>query len=80
MKMIKITEARVTLLALVEDPAPERPTMIDRRGVALAMLGPIDEAGKLGQQKARGFADLLLSFPGGAEFERNASPPCDVDV
>jgi len=44
------------------------------------MLGPIDEAGKLGQQKARGFADLLLSFPGGAEFERNASPPCDVDV
>ncbi|MGJ0504894.1 MAG: hypothetical protein ACR65X_14355 [Methylocystis sp.] len=40
MKTIKITEVRVTLLALVEDPAPERPTMIDRRGVALAMLGP----------------------------------------
>jgi hypothetical protein len=48
--------------------------------VAVAVLAPIDAARKLLRQKVRGFADLLLSFPGGAEFERDASSPRDVDL
>lgn len=80
MKKIKITDAKATLSALVEDAAQGRPTTITRRGVAVAVLAPIDATGKLYKQKARGFADLLLSFPGGAEFERDASSPRDVDL
>ena len=46
----------------------------------VAVLTPIEAARKLYPQKARSFADLRLSFPGGVEFERNASPPRDVDL
>jgi prevent-host-death family protein len=79
MKTVKITDAKATLSALVEDAVQGRPTMITRHGVAVAVLTPIAAARKLYPQKARCFADLLLSFPGGVEFERDASSPRDVD-
>jgi prevent-host-death family protein len=80
MKTVKLRDAKALLSALIEDAAQGRPTTITRHGVAVAVLTPMDEARKLYPQKTRSFADLLLSFPGGVEFERNASPPRDVDL
>jgi prevent-host-death family protein len=80
MRTVKLRDAKALLSALIEDAAQGRPTTITRHGVAVAVLTPIDVACKLYPQKARSFADLLLSFPGGVEFERNASPPRDVDL
>jgi prevent-host-death family protein len=80
MKTVKLRDAKALLSALVEDAAQGRPTTITRHGVAVAVLTPIEAARKLYPQKARSFADHLLSFPGGVEFERNASPPRDVDL
>jgi prevent-host-death family protein len=80
MKTIKITDAKATLSALVEDAAQGRPTTITRRGVAVAVLAPIEAAEKLCPRKPGGFAKHMLSFPGGVEFERNASLPRDVDL
>jgi prevent-host-death family protein len=80
MRTVKLRDAKALLSALIEDAAQGRPTTITRHGVAVAVLTPIDAARKLYPQKARSFADLLLSFPGGGEFERNASPPRDVDL
>jgi prevent-host-death family protein len=80
MRTVKLRDAKALLSALIEDAAQGRPTTITRHGVAVAVLTPIDVARKLYPQKARSFADLLLSFPGGVEFERNASPPRDVDL
>jgi prevent-host-death family protein len=79
MKTIEITDAKATLSALVEDAAQGHPMTITRRGVAVAVLAPIEAAGKLYPRKPCSFAKHLLSFPGGIEFERNASRSHDVD-
>jgi prevent-host-death family protein len=79
-KTVKLSDAKMILSALVEDAAQGRPTTITRRGVAVAVLAPIEAPGKLHPQKARSFAKHLLSFPGGVEFERSASSPRDVDL
>ena len=79
-KTVKLSDAKAHLSALVEDATRGRPTTITRHGVAVAVLTPIEAARKLYPQKARSFADLLLSFPGGVEFYRNPSPLRDVDL
>ncbi len=80
MKTIKITDAKANLAALVGDAAQARPTTITRRGVAVAVLTPIQAARKLYPQKARSFADLFLLFPCGVNSSAGASPPRDVDL
>jgi prevent-host-death family protein len=80
MKTVKLRDAKAMFSALVEDAAQGRPTTITRHGVAVAVLTPIKAAQKLYPPKARSFADHLLSFPGGVEFERNTAPPRDVDL
>jgi len=80
MKTVKLRDAKATLSALVEDAAQGRPTTITRHGVAVAVLTPIEAARKLYPPTARSFAEHLLSFPGGVDFEKNPSPPRDVDL
>lgn len=80
MKTVKLRDAKANLSALVEEATHGQPTTITRHGVAVAVLTPIEAARKLYPEQPRNFADHLLSFPGGVEFERDLSPPRDVDL
>lgn len=80
MKTVKLRDAKANFSALIEEAARGEPTTITRHGVAVAVLTPIDAARTLYPEAARSFADHLMSFPGDFEFERDRSPPRDVDL
>ncbi len=80
MKTVKLRDAKANLSALVEDAAQGSPTTITRHGVAVAVLTPVEDARKLYPKEGRSFADHLLAFPGGIEFERDRSAPRDLDL
>ncbi|MBV5287448.1 MAG: type II toxin-antitoxin system Phd/YefM family antitoxin [Methyloversatilis discipulorum] len=80
MDSIQIREAKAKFSALIEAAEQGRPTTITRHGKPAAVLVPVEDAQRLYAQDAPSFADLLLAFPGGIEFERNASPLRDIEL
>lgn len=80
MKEVKLREAKATFSALVDAAEHGRPTTITRHGVAVAALVPVDAARRLYPDDKRSFADHLLSFPGGTDFERDQSPLREFDI
>jgi len=80
MKTVQIREAKATFSSLVDAASHGQPTTITRRGVPAAMLVPIDAARRIYPLFEESFADLLLSFPGGVEFERDPSPMRGIDL
>lgn len=80
MDSIQIREAKAKFSALVEAAEQGRPTTITRHGKPAAVLVPVKDAQRLYAQDAPSFADLLLAFPGGIEFERNAAPLRDIEL
>jgi hypothetical protein len=57
-----------------------RPTTITRHGRPAAVVVPIADARRLYPDDRRSFADLLLAFPGGVEFERDGTPLREIDL
>jgi prevent-host-death family protein len=80
MDSIQIREAKAKFSALIEAAEQGRPTTITRHGKPAAVLVPVEDAQRLYAQDVPSFADLLLAFPGSAEFERNASPLRDIEL
>ena len=80
MKTVQIREAKATFSSLVDAASHGQPTTITRHGVPAAMLVPIDAARRIYPLFEESFADLLLSFPGGVEFERDPSPMRGIDL
>ena len=80
MQSIQIRDAKATFSALVEAAENGRPTTITRHGRPAAVLIPIADAERLYPQARLSFADLLLSFPDGVEFERDPTPLREVDL
>jgi prevent-host-death family protein len=80
MKTVQIREAKAKLSALVEAASQGRPTTITRHGVPVAVLTPIEAARRIYPESRKSFADLLLSFPGGVEYERDQSPMRGIDL
>ena len=80
METIQIRDAKARFSALVEAAEHGRPTTITRHGRPAAVLVPVEDARRLYPQDASSFADLLLSFPGGVEFERDATPLREVEL
>lgn len=80
MDSIQIREAKAKFSALIEAAEQGRPTTITRHGKPAAVLVPVEDAQRLYAQDPPSFADLLLAFPGGIEFERNASPLRDIEL
>ncbi len=80
MRSIQIRDARARLSALVEAAEHGHPTMITRHGRPAAVLVPVADARRLYPTNRPSFADLLLSFPGGIEFERDPTPLREVDL
>jgi len=78
MDSIEICEARAKFLALVEAAERGRRTTITRCGRPAAVLVPVEDAHQLDPDDRPSFADLLLAYPGGLEFERDPAPLRDV--
>ncbi len=80
MQSIQIRDAKAKLSALVEAAEHGQPTTITRHGRPAAVLVPVADARRLYPENRPSFADLLLSFPGGAELDRDRTPLREVDL
>jgi antitoxin Phd len=79
-KTVQIPDAEATFSALVDDAVRGEPTMVTRNGAPAAVLVPIDAARRIYADSHVGFADFLLAFPGGIEFERDRTPMREIDI
>jgi prevent-host-death family protein len=77
---VQVREAKARFSALVEAAEHGRPTTITRHGQPAAVLVPVADARRLYPEDSPSFADLLLSFPGGIEFDRDPSPMREIDL
>ncbi len=80
MKTIQARDAKASFSALIEAAAQGHPTTITRHGVPVAVIAPIADARKIYLAEAPSFANFLLTFPAGAEFERDSLAMRDVDL
>ncbi len=80
MKTVQIRDAKAKFSALIEAAEHGQPTTITRHGRPAAVVIPVDDARRLYPEKQSSFADLLLSFPGGDDFERDRTPLREVDL
>ncbi len=80
MDSMQIRDAKAKFSALIEAAEQGRPTIITRHGRPAAFVVPVEDARRLYPEKRASFADLLLSFPGGIEFERDQTPPRELDL
>ena len=80
MQSIQIRDAKAKFSALIEAAEHGQPTMITRHGRAAAMVVPVDDGRRLYPEDRPSFADLLLSFPGGEEFDRDRTPLRELDL
>jgi prevent-host-death family protein len=80
MREVQVREAKAHFSALIEAAEQGWPTIITRHGQPAAVLVPVADARRIYPENQPSFADLLLSFPGGIEFERDAAPLGKVDL
>jgi len=80
MESIQIRDAKAKFSALIEAAERGRPTIITRHGRPAAVIVPVEDARRLYPEDRPSFVDLLLSFPGDVEFERDRTPLREVDL
>lgn len=80
MRSVQIRDAKAKFSALVDAAERGKPTTITRHGKPAAVLVSVDAAKRLYPDKRPSFADLLLAFPGGIEFERDRTPLRALDL
>lgn len=82
MRTVQVREAKAGLSALIEAAERGEATMITRHGKAAAVLVPIEIARQFypGEDQPENFADFLMSFPGGVEFDRDETPMRSIDL
>ena len=79
MKTMQVREAKAELSALIAAAERGEPTTITKHGKAAAVLVPVEDARRLYPGKNKSFAEHLLAFPGGGEFERDRTPLRDIE-
>jgi len=80
MESIQIRDAKAKFSALIEAAERGQPTTITRHGRPAAVVVPVEDARRLYPEDRPAFVDLLLSFPGDVEFERDRTPLREVDL
>jgi prevent-host-death family protein len=73
-------DAEATFLTLIDAAEHGRPTTITRHGRPVAVVVPIEDARRLYGEDRPSFADILLSFPGGAEVEHDRTALREADL
>lgn len=80
-KTIQVREAKAGLSELIDRAGKGEMITITRHGVPAAVLVSVEAAKKIAEKNEHAsFADLLFSFPGGIEFERDRTPPREIDL
>lgn len=77
---IQIRDAKAKFSALIEAAEHGQPTTITRHGRPAAVVIPVEDARRLYPDDRPSFVDVLLSFPGGEEFERDRTPLHELDL
>ena len=80
MESVQIRDAKARFSALVEAAEQGRPTTITRHGRPAAVVVPVEDARRLYPENKPSLVDLLLSFPGNVEFERDQIPLREIDL
>lgn len=80
MQNVQVRDAKARLSELVAAAERGEPTTITRYGQPAAVVVPVAMAKRLYPEQRRSFVDVLLDYPDGAEFERDAAPLRDVDL
>lgn len=80
LKSIQIRDAKAKFSALIEAAENGLATTVTRHGRSAAVLVPVEDARRLYPNQRPKFADLLLSIPGGIEFERDRTPPHQIGL
>jgi prevent-host-death family protein len=74
MRSVDIREAKAKFAALIAAAERGEQTTVPRRGKPAAVLVPVVGVPRRRTANRTSFADLLLAFPGGIEFERDRLP------
>jgi len=77
---VQVRDAKARFSALVAAAEQGQPTTITRHGRPAAVLVPVADARRLYPDDRPSLIDLLLAFPGGVEFERDRTPPREIDL
>ncbi|WP_235679362.1 type II toxin-antitoxin system Phd/YefM family antitoxin [Aquibium microcysteis] len=78
---MQVRDAQAELSSLIAAAERGEPTTITKHGKPAAVLVPVADARKLHPYpEAPSFADHLLAFPGGIEFERDRTPLRDIHL
>ena len=80
MQKMQVREAKASFSALIEAAERGEPTTITRHGKPAAVVVPVADAERIYASSDQGFAEFLLSFPGGIEFERDQTPLREIDL
>lgn len=83
MSNVSVAEAKARFAALVDEAAKGEFVTITRHGKAAAVIVSVEaaEAARKSLLKPRAnFGDFLLTFPGGADVERDHSNMRDADL
>jgi len=80
MDSVQIRDAKAKFSALVEAAERGQPTTITRHGRPAAVVVPVEDARRLYPENRPSLVDLLLSFPGDIEFERDETSLREVDL
>lgn len=79
MKVMQFRDVQAKLAAVVDDALAGEATTITRDGAPVAVVMPVAAAEQT-QPRRKTFGQHLLEFPGGIEFERDQSPPREIDL
>ena len=79
MQTVQVRDAKAGFSALVEAAERGQPTTITKHGRPAAVLVPVDVARRIYPDKTD-FADFLMAFPGGDEFDRDQTPLRSFDL
>jgi prevent-host-death family protein len=80
MKTMQLREAKAQLSAVVDDAMAGEPTTITRHGTPVAIVVSLEEWNSRSVVERPSVIDALLAFPGGVEFERDHTPPREIDL
>lgn len=80
MQSFQVRDAKAHFSELVAAAERGQPTTITRHGRPAAVMVPVDVARRLYPDAGPSFAEVLLGFPGGIEFERDRTPMREIDL